>query len=103
VNNTHQAINPGRRRAPDQRELTRGDDHYQLRTSDRMTIVPASDPPGSAPPGLLIDAMSRADACPDCCTNVETPYRIEIESHDRFTGFYGCNSCGWFWHTGWTF
>ena len=85
-----------------QRELTQGDDHSRLRTSDRMASMPAEDSTVTLPPDSLIEAMSRVDRCPDCVENLEPPYRVELRPLG-YVAFYGCSvpTCGYFWHTDW--
>lgn len=65
-----------------------------------MAIMPEVQSRPETPPSLYIERMSRADKCPDCCENLEVPYRIEPTAHG-FMAYYGCEHCGWFWSTGW--
>ena len=51
---------------------------------------------------MSLGAMSRADACPRCCTNVEVPYAARPGPDPAgFTAYYTCHDCGWVWRTCW--
>lgn len=50
-----------------------------------------------------LEAMSRVDRCPECVTNLEPPYRVELRE-GCYVAYYGCEAptCGYFWHTSWS-
>jgi len=59
--------------------------------------VPSISP---TPPDVYIEAMSRADRCPECVYNLQPPYRVEIEA-DGYTAYYHCEPCDHMWFTAW--
>ena len=62
-----------------------------------LTGPPATD---QTTPAVFAKAMSRADGCPGCLTNLCVPYKVEIEN-DGFTAWYRCDDCREMWFTGW--
>ena len=53
------------------------------------------------PADLFITRMARADGCPECVTNYETPSSVWPDPPHGFIANYVCGSCGHAWTTSW--
>ncbi|MBP8882753.1 MAG: hypothetical protein KBG77_16835, partial [Dermatophilaceae bacterium] len=51
---------------------------------------------------LEVEAMSRADGCPECGDNYEPPKRATLTPDlSAYSCAYRCTSCGHTWETSW--
>ena len=56
----------------------------------------------SAARRLEVEAMSRADGCPECGDNYEPPKRATLTPDlSAYSCAYRCTSCGHTWETSW--
>jgi DNA-directed RNA polymerase subunit M/transcription elongation factor TFIIS len=74
--------------------------HQRAQTSTLSVEEDVPAVPEIMPPTGDLSHLLRADRCPECVTNVVSPYRVAIEDHG-FTAYYHCRPCAHHWYTGW--
>ena len=73
-----------------------------LNLDDEFTEHPKIDALSDGAFRLHVEAMSRADGCPECGDNYEPPKRATLTPDlSAYSCAYRCTSCGHTWETSW--